>query len=97
MRTLTDNGQIRTQTFGQRPAGTVIFEGGRLLVRDGNLDDLQTGIFSDAEERSTGPGGTVIVTASDIRLEAGGQLRSVTSARARRAGSRSTRPAAFLP
>ena len=70
---------IRSSSFAAGKAGTVTVQAGQLRIfRDGSA--AVTGIVSDAASSSTetGDAGTVRVTARDIDLRDGGEIRSST-------------------
>jgi filamentous hemagglutinin family protein len=76
---MSGGARIRSSSFAAGAAGPVTVEVGRLRIF-GDGSDAETGIMSDARVASTktGDASTVKVTADDIELRDGGEIRSST-------------------
>ncbi|MEN8128881.1 MAG: filamentous hemagglutinin N-terminal domain-containing protein [Pseudomonadota bacterium] len=79
---LLQGGVISSGTFGGGDAGSLEIKVGHLVIDGGDFFDptLGTGIASSAQRGSSGHGGKVTVTASDIILRDGGAITSNTFA-----------------
>ncbi|HEU0223614.1 MAG TPA: filamentous hemagglutinin N-terminal domain-containing protein [Paracoccaceae bacterium] len=76
---VSDGAFISASTFGQGDAGAIRVEADRVLISSAGAEaDEFTGILSDAGRDAIGRGGEVRISAADLELRDGGEIRSST-------------------
>jgi hypothetical protein len=75
---LRGTGSIASSTFGTGDGGEVVVSANRLLAIGDGASSFASGVFSTAEEGSTGDAGRVMVTADELELRDTGKLSSGT-------------------
>jgi large exoprotein involved in heme utilization and adhesion len=75
---LTNTGEISSSTAGSGNAGSVMVDVAGLLSIDGSLNGIGSGIFSQAQQGSTGNAGLVSISANSLSLTNGAVISSST-------------------